>query len=390
MLCIRRATLMTPETQIDDGVLLIEHGRILAVGDATHIATPDDAEVIDAGGLIVTPGFIDLQLNGAFGDDFTLTPDTIWRVAAGLPRWGVTSFLPTIITSPLSQAAQAQETLASGPPAGWQGSLPLGLHCEGPFLNPQKKGAHNPAYLRLPARADVAAWTPENHVRLVTLAPELPGALAVIEELTKRGVVVSAGHSLATYREAKAGFAAGIRYGTHLFNAMPPLDHREPGLPGALLSDPAVTIGVIPDGIHVHPAIVALAWAAKGPQRLTVVTDAMAALGMAPGRYTIADQEVIVSAHDQGVNAARLASGSLAGSVLAMDEALRRLIRYTGCSLGDALTTITATPADLLGLGHERGRLRAGAWADLVLLTPTLEVARTLVAGKVCYQDLRI
>lgn len=386
MLCIQRATLLTPDIQIDDGVLLIERGRILAMGDATRIAVPDDAEVIDAGGLIVAPGFIDLQLNGAFGDDFTLTPDTIWRVAAGLPRWGVTSFLPTIITSPLSQAAQAQETLASGPPAGWQGSIPLGLHCEGPFLNPQKKGAHNPAHLRLPALTDVAAWAPENHVRLVTLAPELPGALAVIEELTRRGVIVSAGHSMATYSEAEAGFAAGIRYGTHLFNAMPPLDHREPGLPGALLSDPAVTIGVIPDGIHVHPAMVALAWAAKGPQRLTIVTDAMAALGMAPGRYTIADQEVIVSTHDQGVNEARLPSGSLAGSVLAMDEALRRLIRYTGCSLSDALTTITATPADLLGLGHERGRLRAGAWADLVLLTPTLEVARTLVAGRVCYE----
>ncbi|HAJ34887.1 MAG TPA: N-acetylglucosamine-6-phosphate deacetylase [Chloroflexi bacterium] len=386
MLCIRRATLLTPDAQIDDGVLLIERGRILAVGDAASIAAPDDAEVIDAVGLIVAPGFIDLQLNGAFGDDFTLTPDTIWRVAAGLPRWGVTSFLPTIITSPLSQPAQAQETLESGPPSGWRGSIPLGLHCEGPFLNPQKKGAHNPAHLRPPTLTDVAAWSPENHVRLVTLAPELPGALAVVAGLAARGVVVSAGHSLATYREAKAGFAAGIRYGTHLFNAMPPLDHREPGLPGALLGDPALTIGIIPDGIHVHPTMVALAWAAKGPQRLTVVTDAMAALGMAPGRYTIADQEVIVSAHDQGVNEARLPSGSLAGSVLAMDEALRRLIRYTGCSLGDALRTITATPADLLGLGAERGRLRAGAWADLVFLTPMLEVVRTVVAGVVCYE----
>lgn len=386
MLCIQRATLLTPAVQIDDGVLLIERGRILAVGNAASVAVPDGAEVIDAGGLIVAPGFLDLQINGAFGDDFTLTPATIWRVAAGLPRWGVTSFLPTIITSPLSQVAQAQETLEGGPPTGWQGSIPLGLHCEGPFLNPQKKGAHNPAHLRLPALTDVAAWMPEHHVRLVTLAPERPGALAVVEALAARGVVVSAGHSMATYREAKAGFTAGIRYGTHLFNAMPPLEHREPGLPGALLSDPAVTIGIIPDGIHVHPSIVALAWAAKGPQRLTVVTDAMAALGMGPGRYTIADQEVIVSAHDQGVDEARLPSGSLAGSVLAMDEALRRLIHYTGCSLGDALATITSTPADLLGLGHERGRLRAGAWADLVFLTPTLEVVRTLVAGVTCYQ----
>lgn len=386
MLCIHRATLLTPDTQIDDGVLLIERGRIVAVGDATRIAVPDDAEVIDAGGLIVAPGFIDLQLNGAFGDDFTQSPETIWRVAAGLPRWGVASFLPTIITSPLTQAAQAQATLASGAPAGWLGSAPLGLHCEGPFLNPQKKGAHNPAHLRLPTAADVAAWAPEDHVRLVTLAPELPGALEVIRLLAGRGVVVSAGHSMATYRQAKAGFAAGIRYGTHLFNAMPQIEHREPGLPGALLSDPALTLGIIPDGLHVHPAMVALAWAAKGAQRLTVVTDAMAALGMTPGRYTIADQEVIVSAHDQGVHEARLASGTLAGSVLAMDEALRRLIRYTGCSLADALATITATPADLLGLGHERGRLCAGAWADLVFLTPTVEVVRTLVGGVTCYQ----
>ncbi len=386
MLCIQRATLLTPEVQIDDGVLLIDNGRILAIGDAGSIAVPRDAELIDAGGLIVAPGFIDLQLNGAFGDDFTLTPDTIWRVAAGLPRWGVTSFLPTVITSPLSQVAQAQETLDSGPPSGWQGSIPLGLHCEGPFLNPQKKGAHNPAHLRTPAVDEIAAWTLENHVRLVTLAPELPGALSLVRALTERGIIVSAGHSMATYQEAKAGFAAGIRYGTHLFNAMPPLEHREPALPGALLTDPRLTIGIIPDGIHVHPSIVALAWAAKGPHRLTVVTDAMAALGMAPGRYMIADQEVIVTERDRSVNEARLASGTLAGSVLAMDEALRRLIMYTGCRLNDALATITATPADLLGIGHERGRLRAGAWADLVFLTPTLEVVRTVVAGVTCYQ----
>ena len=386
MLGIQRATLLTPDVQIDDGVLLIEHGRIVAVGDAASVTVPDGVEVIDAGGLIVAPGFIDLQLNGAFGDDFTLEPASIWRVAAGLPRWGVTSFLPTIITSPLAQVAQAQEILASGAPHGWQGSIPLGLHCEGPFLNPQKKGAHNPAHLRSPAIEEITAWTPENHVRLVTLAPELPGALALVHALAERGIVVSAGHSMATYREAKAGFAAGIRYGTHLFNAMPPLEHREPGLPGALLTDPSLTIGIIPDGIHVHPSIVALAWAAKGTQRLTVVTDAMAALGMAPGRYMIADQEVIVTQHDHGVNVARLASGTLAGSVLAMDEALRRLITYTGCSLGDALATITATPADLLGVGSERGRLRAGACADLVFLTPTLEVVRTIVAGVTCYQ----
>ena len=386
MLCIQRATLLTPDAQIDDGVLLIDRGRIVAVGESTNVATPAGADVIDAGGLIVAPGFIDLQLNGAFGADFTLTPDGIWPVAEGLPRWGVTSFLPTIITSPLQQVAQAQETLESGPPSGWQGSTPIGLHCEGPFLNPQKKGAHNPAHLRTPAVQDIDAWSLENHVRLVTLAPELPGALDVARTLVERGVIVSAGHSMANYREAKAGFAAGIRYGTHIFNAMPPLEHREPALPGALLTDAALTVGIIPDGIHVHPSVVALAWAAKGPRRLTVVTDAMAALGMPPGHYKISDQEVIVTDKGQGVQEARLASGTLAGSVLAMDEALRRLIRYTGCTLNEALATITSTPADLLGIGHAHGRLRAGAWADLVFLTPTIEVVRTLVAGVTCYQ----
>jgi N-acetylglucosamine-6-phosphate deacetylase len=212
------------------------------------------------------------------------------------------------------------------------------------------------------------------------LAPELPGALPVIAALVSRGVVVSEGHSMATYDEALAGFAAGAGYGTHLFNAMPTLRHRDPGLAGALLTTPGQTVGIIPDGVHTHPSIVALAFAAKGPARLNVVTDAMAALGMAPGTYMLGDQEVTVTERE-----ARLPSGTLAGSVLAMDEALRRLIAFTGCAVGEALQTMTSTPADLLGLGSERGRLVAGAYADLVFLTPELAVAKTLVEGALVY-----
>lgn len=379
MLCIRHATIYTPDAQFEDGALTIEDGRIAAV--APDGAVSADAEVFDGRGLRLAPGFVDLQLNGAFGDDFSLAPETIWRVAAGLGRYGVTSFLPTIITSPLRQYGKGQEVLAGGPPPGWQGAIPLGLHCEGPFLNPKKKGAHNPDHLRLPDVDAVAGWSPANQVRLVTLAPELPGALAVVETLAGRGVVVSVGHSTATFAEAQAGFAAGIRYGTHLFNAMPAMEHREPGLAGALLTTPDLTVGIIPDGIHTHPAIVALAWAAKGPRRLNVVTDAMAALGKPPGRYRLADQEVTVTEQE-----ARLSSGTLAGSVLAMDEALRRLMTYTGATLAEALPTITSTPADLLGLGRERGRILPGAYADLVLLTPELEVAATFVEGKLIYR----
>lgn len=379
MYWIRYATIFTPEVRLEGHALGIERGRIAAV--APEAAVPAGAEAFDGRGLSLVPGFIDLQLNGAFGDDFTVAPETIWQVAAGLGRYGVTSFLPTIITSPLEQVGKGQEVLAAGAPAGWRGAIPLGLHSEGPFLNQQKKGAHNPRHLRLPSRDAVAAWAPEHHVRLVTLAPELPGALEVVRTLVDRGVVVSAGHSMATYAEAEAGFAAGIRYGTHLFNAMPPLEHREPGLPGALLTNADLTVGIIPDGIHVHPSIVALAWTAKGARRLNIVTDAMAALGKPPGKYVLADQEVTVTAQD-----ARLASGTLAGSVLAMDEAVRRLVAFTGAPLSEALATVTSTPADLLGIGRERGRIVVGACADLVLLTPALEVVATLVEGQLIFR----
>lgn len=389
MLYIVNATVYTPDAVIERGAVLIGGTNILACGpqDEVAVLAPPGVERLDAGGGIVAPGLIDLQLNGALGDDFTVQPETIWRVAEQLPRWGVTSFLPTIITSPLAQVAKAQETLARGPRRKWYGSIPLGLHCEGPFLNPEKKGAHNPAHLRLPSLEAVAGWSPESGVRLVTLAPELPGALPVIEALAGRGVVVSCGHSMATYDQAQAAFAAGARYGTHLFNAMPPLEHREPGLPGALLTAPEQTVGIIPDGVHTHPSIVALAWRMKGPGRfqepgrLNVVTDAMAALGKEPGRYLLGDQEVTVTERE-----ARLPSGTLAGSILSMDTALRRLVEFTGCSVGEALATMTSTPADLLGIGQERGRITQGAYADLVVLSPDLQVMTTIVEGREVYR----
>jgi N-acetylglucosamine-6-phosphate deacetylase len=383
MLLVERATLFTPDDVIVDGAVLIDGGRIVACGPAAEVAAPAGAAHIDAQGASVAPGFIDLQLNGALGDDFTQDPATIWRVAAHLPRWGCTAFLPTIITSPLAVVEQAQAVLAGGPPEGWRGAAPLGLHVEGPFLNPQKKGAHNPEHLRPPSLAHVAAWSPAEHVRLVTLAPELDGALEVIAALTARGVVVSAGHSMATYAQAQAGFAAGSTYGTHIFNAMPTLAHREPGLPGALLTAPGQVVGLIPDGVHTHPAIVALVWRMKGTAGLTLVTDAMAALGMPPGKYMLGDQEVTVTERD-----ARLPSGTLAGSVLALDEALRCLLRFTGCSLQAALPALTSTPAGVLGL-TDRGRLAPGAIADLVFLDDDLEVVRTLAAGELVYERNR-
>jgi N-acetylglucosamine-6-phosphate deacetylase len=187
---------------------------------------------------------------------------------------------------------------------------------------------------------------------------------------------------MATYEEAEAAFEAGVSYGTHLFNAMPALGHREPGLAGALLTHPTLVAGLIPDGIHVHPAVVALIWAAMGSHRLNLVSDDMAALGMPPGAYQIGDQRVIVTATD-----ARLADGTLAGSILPLDAALRNLIAFTGCSLEAALPTLTTTPARLLGLAHELGQLAPGFLADLVLLRPDLTVAMTIVRGEIVYGE---
>jgi N-acetylglucosamine-6-phosphate deacetylase len=334
---------------------------------------------VDAAGSILAPGLIDLQLNGAFGADFTADPQTIWDVAVRLPQYGVTSFLPTFVTSPLGTVTAAQATLGRSP-SGFCGAAPLGLHLEGPFLNPRKRGAHNPAHLRQPNLSTVSDWSPQNHVRLVTLAPELPFALDLVKCLREQGVIVSAGHSMATFEEACAGLDAGITYGTHLFNAMPALDHRAPGLAGALLTDPRVTVGVIPDGVHLHPAVVKLIWQSKGPAGVNMVTDAMAALGMPPGQYNLGDFIVTVDG-----TSARLGDSRLAGSILSLDQALRNFIAFTGCSLSEALMTVTTTPARVLGL-TDRGQIAPGFIADMVLLTPDLHIVKTFVGGQIGHE----
>jgi N-acetylglucosamine-6-phosphate deacetylase len=384
MLCIQHANVHTPEESLPDSTVLLEGGRIVALG----APCPPDAHQLDASGLILAPGFIDIQINGAFGYDFTSDPSSMWEVARQLPRYGVTAFLPTIITSPLEQVATAQRALLLGPPDAFEGALPLGLHVEGPFLNPSRSGAHNPKYLRLPTLEAVRDWSPERGVRLVTLAPELPGALAVIRLLAGRGVVVSAGHSQASVEEAGKAFEAGLRCGTHLFNAMPPMEQRIPGLAGALLAhrakpgEPEIVCGLICDGIHLHPATVMLAWKVLGAGRTLLITDAIAALGLPAGRYSLGDQEVIIDRVSS-----RLPDGRLAGSILNLDQAVRNLIAFTGCGFAEALRTVTTNPAQLLGMAGEIGHVLPGRAADLVLLTPAGEVVATLVRGRIVYSS---
>jgi N-acetylglucosamine-6-phosphate deacetylase len=377
VLVIKNATILTPDVLLEKGAVMVENGRIAGVVPAHELAIPAGAQVVDGEGLFLAPGFIDLQCNGGWGHDFSHEPDTIWRVARRLPQTGVTGFLPTIVTSPRATIESAQAALLAGPPTGWTGAQPLGLHLEGPFLNPAKKGAHNPAYLRLPDLNAVRQWRPDQGVRLVTLAPELPGALELIEQLVAQDVIVSAGHSLADIETGQKGIAAGVRYGTHLFNAMPPLLHREPGLAGALLNDERVTVGLIADAVHVHPTLVKLVWEMLGSGRLNLVTDAMAALGMPPGLYHLGDFQVTVNE-----SSARLPNGTLAGSVMPLATALQRFRQMTGCSLAVALQSVTTTPARLLGLAHCKGRIAPGYDADLLLLDEAGHVLKSWAGGE--------
>lgn len=380
MLVIQHVTALTPERTVPDCTLLIDGGRIQTFGSSGRLSVPRLSQVIDASGLLLTPGWIDLQINGGFGHDFTENPSSIWAVGKELPRFGVTTFFPTIISSPIDVTDEAIRVLKQGPPANYHGAIPLGLHLEGPFINTGKIAAHQTQYIRTPSLAEIKNWSPQNGVRLVTIAPELPGALDVITELVRRGVTVSAGHSLATYEQAQAGFDAGIRYGTHLFFSMPQLDFNAPGLAGALLSDDRAILGIVADGLHIHPVMVKLAWKSKGAQRLTLVTDAMAALGMQPGSYRLARRDVHVDA-----NSARLADESLAGSILSLNAALHNLIAFTGCNLVEAILTVTSTPANLLKL-TQKGHITEGADADMTLLTADQQIAMVIVDGEVVYR----
>ncbi|HET6773046.1 MAG TPA: N-acetylglucosamine-6-phosphate deacetylase [Acidimicrobiales bacterium] len=342
-----------------------------------------DGEVarLDATDLLVAPGFLDLQCNGAVGVDLTSEPERLWQVAAALPRWGVTAWLPTVVTAPPGVRARAQAALRSALPTGDPVASPLGLHLEGPFLAPERRGAHDPRHIVAPSLdvIDGEGWSRDAAVALVTLAPELPGALGLVRTLVDRGVVVAAGHSSSTAAQATAAVDAGVTYVTHVFNAMAPLHHREPGLAGVALTDERVRVGLVADGLHVDPSVVALAARVLG-DRLNLVTDAVAALGAPPGPLRLG-RLAAVSAADGAV---RLPDGTLAGSVLSLDRAVRNLVAFAGTSLADAVRAVTSTPAAVLGLA-DRGVVTPGAVGDLVLLTEDGEVVATVIAGRIAH-----
>jgi N-acetylglucosamine-6-phosphate deacetylase len=338
--------------------ILVEDGRIAALGaDAANATT---ARPLDADGWTAHPGFIDLQVNGIGALDFTSDPGSIGRAGPKLARHGVTSFLPTIVSSPRGTVESAIDAWRGTRGQLADGARPLGLHVEGPFLAPGRAGAHDPAQLREPDLEEIARWA-EAGVRLITLAPELERACEAIELMTARGTIAAIGHTDADAATTARAVDAGARYATHLFNAMPPLAHRDPGPVGALLSDERVTIGLIADGRHVDPLVLALAARAMRG-RLSLVSDSV---GDRLGAQPLAD----------GHRPDRVIAGGTDG----LDAGVRTMAGLIG--LEAAIDAVTTVPASLLGLEDGRGELRVGGVADIVLLTPELTVAATISEG---------
>lgn len=320
---------------------------------------------------LICAGFIDTQVNGTHGVSLADAPDRVDDVSRRLVAEGVTAYLPTVITASDETRDRAVDALGTavrddrretGPLR--RGAIPVGIHLEGPLLAPTRRGAHPVAHLREPATCDTTRWTRAHGVAMVTLAPELPGACALIGRLAADGVVVSIGHTDATADQVHDGIAAGATHVTHLFNAMRPFGHRDPGPIGAVLANDTVTAGLICDGVHVDPVAVRMAWRSLGPDRLVLVTDAVAARGT-----------------NDGAGDVRTADGALAGSTITLDAAVRNVVAWTGASAVDALRTVTATPARLLGHA-DRGVLEVGCRADLTVVDERLRVLEVYVGGE--------
>jgi N-acetylglucosamine-6-phosphate deacetylase len=357
---------VTGDGTIDDGFVRVEGDRIAEVGPGTS--------TVHSGSTVV-PGFVDIHVHGGEGATFTTgDPDAARAAAAYHLRHGTTTLLASLVTAPFELMLAATKSFA---PLVADGVL-AGIHFEGPYLSRARCGAQNPAHLRPPALDELTTLLQagDGTVRMVTLAPELPGALDAIRLLVSHGVVAAVGHTDATYEQTLAAIDAGATVGTHVFNGMRPPHHREPGPVFALLGAAQVICEFVADGVHLHDGTLAFAASVTGPGRAALVTDAMAAAGMPDGEFDLGGQTVAVAA---GV--ARLTrDGSIAGSTLTMDAAFRRAV-HAGLSIVDTARMASTTPARAIGLGDELGALRAGMRADLVVLDEALTVQRVMRAG---------
>ena len=392
VLCAHR--LFTPRKEILNPLLFIEDGRISAVSSRAQQEIPKNATVIDytrdLPDAILAPGFVDIHMHGGGGIDVMLASlAELPRLNKFLTTHGVTGYFPTTVAAPLDQTCAALQRLADAIEVAQSGlassgddilALPLGIHLEGPFLSHKRRGVHPPENLLEPTlQVFERLWqAARGQVRMMTIAPELPGAIEVIAEAARRNVCVSIGHSDATLEPVKAAIKASARHATHTFNAMRPLDHREPGILGEVLTSRQLTADIIADGIHVAPEVVKLFLRAKGVARAVLITDATAAAGMPDGTYQLGPIQVEVK--DGRCTIPGETDGKLAGSVLTMDRAVRNVKQFAGWSLQNSIRAATLNPAVAAGLAHH-GQLTPGAEANLVVLSPEGEVRRTIVRG---------
>jgi len=378
--------LLTPLEVIDNAALLIEDGIITAVGSRNEVHVPSNARSIDFGDLVLAPGLIDIHVHGGAGHDVMEGTDaSLAAVERLMARHGVTSYCPTTVTAPINAALRALDALGKATANAITGdgtrSRPLGIHLEGPFLSHSKRGVHPPALLQ-PASLELfdRMWqAAAGHVSVLTIAPEINGAIELISEASRRGVCASLGHSDAEMPAAQAAIRAGARHATHTFNAMRSLDHRNPGLLGAVLTDNSITADIIVDGVHVAPAVVDLFVRAKGIDGAVLITDAISATGMPDGTYKLGELEV-------QVRDGRCESGGrLAGSVLTLDRAVCNTMSFASVTLQHAICMATLNPARVLGIAQRKGTLSVGADADITVFAPTGDVVRTIVGGVMDY-----
>jgi N-acetylglucosamine-6-phosphate deacetylase len=393
MKAFRAARLLTSNGVLDHPWLLVEDGRIVEIGTRDSHAPPAEVDVSDFGAALIGPGYLDLHIHGSAGYDvMDDAAEALPAIEGFLARHGVTSYLPTTVTAPMEKTLRALERLADAiEEAARPGTtstrdektagraVPLGIHLEGPFISHARRGVHPPENLLAPSlEIFERLWqAARGHIRLLTIAPELDGALELIAAAAGRGVCVSLGHSNAELAEAERGISAGARHATHTFNAMRPLGHRDPGILGAVLTDSRVSADIISDGIHLDPAIVKLVAEAKGTEQTVLITDATSATGMPDGQYHLGSFDVEVK------NGRVMSHGSLAGSVLTMDLAVQNLAKFTGWDLAQAVSAASRNPARVAGI-ENRGALKVCSAADFLVLSPEGQVMRTFVGGVEC------
>ena len=388
-LVVRAESLLTPFSEIHQPQVTIDNRTITAIASRGALDEPHHADHLDFPGAMLAPAYLDIHTHGAAGHDVMDADDASFdAIGAFLAARGVGAYLPTTVTAPTDRILRSLEAIAGqieraeANPQACAGAHPLGIHLEGPFLSHSKRGVHPPDDLReLSTEPLDRFWqAARGRIALLTMAPELPGALEFIQAATQRGIRISLGHSNADTADALAAIAAGATSATHTFNAMRVLDHRDPGLLGVVLDDRKLYAELICDGIHVDPLLVRLFQRAKGPDHGILITDSISATGMPDGTYRLGNMNV------QLANGRCTYQGSLAGSVLTMDRAVRNFAQFTQSHWSSAVRYATSNPARMMGLSHAYGELAAGRPANLVVLSQEGGILATMLDGRVIYR----